>query len=57
MALVEVSSTSHEVHRTPALIAQSNQRYFKLNLQLQGTGLLIQDNREALLRPGRSLHL
>jgi AraC-like DNA-binding protein len=52
VALVEVSSTSHEVHRTPALIAQSNQRYFKLNLQLQGTGLLIQDNREALLRPG-----
>jgi AraC-like DNA-binding protein len=52
VAVVEVSSTSHEVHRTPALIAQSNQRYFKLNLQLQGTGLLIQDNREALLRPG-----
>ena len=52
VAIVEVSSTSHEVHRTPALIAQSNQRYFKLNLQLQGTGLLIQDNREALLCPG-----
>ena len=52
VAVVEVSSTSHEVHRTPALIAQSNQRYFKLNLQLQGTGPLIQDNREALLRPG-----
>ena len=40
------------VHRTPALIAQSGQRYFKLNLQLEGTGLLIQDNREAVLRPG-----
>jgi AraC-like DNA-binding protein len=52
VAVVEVSSTSHEVHRTPALIAQSDQRYFKLNLQLQGTGLLIQDNREALLCPG-----
>jgi len=52
MAIVEVSSTGHEVQRTPALIAQSNERYFKLNLQLQGTGLLIQDNREALLRPG-----
>jgi AraC-like DNA-binding protein len=52
MCIVEVSATSHEVHRTPALIAQSDQRYFKLNLQLQGTGLLIQDNREAVLRPG-----
>lgn len=52
MSIVEVSATSHEVHRTPALIAQAGQRYFKLNLQLEGTGLLIQDNREALLRPG-----
>ena len=52
MSVVEVSATSHEVHRTPALIAQAGERYFKLNLQLEGTGLLIQDNREALLRPG-----
>ncbi|QCB97830.1 helix-turn-helix domain-containing protein [Arthrobacter sp. PAMC25564] len=52
LAIVEVSSTSHEVHRTAALIAQSDQRYFKLSLQLQGTGLLVQDNREAVLRPG-----
>jgi AraC-like DNA-binding protein len=49
---VEVTATSHEVHRTPALIAQARERYFKLNLQLEGTGLLIQDNREALLQPG-----
>ncbi|MEE2524119.1 helix-turn-helix domain-containing protein [Pseudarthrobacter sp. J75] len=52
MSIVEVTATSHEVHRTPALIARSNERYFKLNLQLEGTGLLIQDNREAILRPG-----
>jgi AraC-like DNA-binding protein len=52
LSIVEVSATSHEVHRTPALIAQSHQRYFKLSLQLQGTGLLVQDNREAVLRPG-----
>ncbi len=52
MCIVEVCATGHQVHRTPALIAQSNQRYFKLNLQLEGTGLLIQDNREALLQPG-----
>ena len=50
--IVEVSASGHSVHRTPALLAQSDQRYFKLNLQLEGTGLLIQDNREALLRPG-----
>ncbi|WP_104139669.1 helix-turn-helix domain-containing protein [Arthrobacter sp. ZGTC131] len=52
LCIVEVSATRHEVHRTPALLAQSDQRYFKLNLQLEGTGLLIQDNREAVLRPG-----
>src|SRR5689334_21727389 len=52
MSIVEVTATSHEVHRTPALIAQSHERYFKLNLQLEGTGLLIQDNREAVLQPG-----
>ena len=50
--IVEVSASGHSVHRTPALLAQSGQRYFKLNLQLEGTGLLIQDNREAVLRPG-----
>ena len=52
MSIVEVTATSHEVHRTPALIAQAHERYFKLNLQLEGTGLLIQDNREAVLQPG-----
>ena len=52
LSIVEVTSTSHEVHRTPALVSQANQRYFKLNLQLEGTGLLVQDNREALLQPG-----
>ena len=52
MSIVEVTATSHEVRRTPALIAQARERYFKLNLQLEGTGLLIQDNREAVLQPG-----
>lgn len=52
MSIVEVTATSHQVHRTPALISRAHERYFKLNLQLEGTGLLIQDNREALLRPG-----
>ncbi|TQJ34164.1 helix-turn-helix domain-containing protein [Arthrobacter sp. SLBN-122] len=52
MSIVEVTATSHEVHRTPDLIAQAHERYFKLNLQLEGTGLLVQDNREAVLQPG-----
>lgn len=52
MSITEVTATAHEVHRTPALIAKAHERYFKLNLQLEGTGLLVQNNREAVLQPG-----
>ena len=52
LCIVEVSASGHSVRRTPALVAQPGRRYFKLNLQLEGTGLLIQDDREAVLRPG-----
>jgi AraC-like DNA-binding protein len=52
LSVVEVTANSHEVLRTPALITRSDRLYYKLNLQLSGTGILIQDNREATLRPG-----
>ncbi len=52
LSIVEVTATGHSVHRTPSLIARSDRLYFKLNLQLAGTGILIQDNREAVLLPG-----
>ena len=52
LSIVEVSANGHQVLRTPTLIAASTRQYFKLNLQLSGTGLLVQDNREATLRPG-----
>lgn len=48
----QIEAKSHVVERTPNLIARGDKRYFKLSLQLAGTGLLIQDNREATLRPG-----
>lgn len=52
LSIIEVTATGHSVHRTPALIARSDRPYFKLNLQLAGTGLLVQDGREAILAPG-----
>lgn len=52
LAIVEVTATGHSVHRTASLIDGSDRPYFKLNLQLAGTGILVQDNREAVLRPG-----
>lgn len=48
----EVSAGEHVVERTPELIARGDRSYFKLSLMLAGTGLLIQDNREAVLEPG-----
>lgn len=50
--VVELAASQHVVERTPELIARTDRRYYKLSLLLSGTGLLIQDNREAVLRPG-----
>jgi AraC-like DNA-binding protein len=51
-SVVEISADGHEVHRTPALIEQSTDKYFKLNVQLEGAGFLVQGNRETVLQPG-----
>ncbi|MEX0159292.1 MULTISPECIES: helix-turn-helix domain-containing protein [unclassified Microbacterium] len=48
----EVRATSHVLERTPELIARSDRSYFKLSLMLAGTGMLIQDDREAVLQAG-----
>lgn len=50
--LSNVLAGSHTVERTPELIARSEGTYFKVSVMLSGQGLLIQDDREALLRPG-----
>ncbi|AZH77894.1 MULTISPECIES: helix-turn-helix domain-containing protein [Microbacterium] len=50
--VTEVRATSHVVERTPELIARGDNSYFKVSLMLAGTGLLIQDDREAVLEAG-----
>ncbi|AHH99354.1 helix-turn-helix domain-containing protein [Kutzneria viridogrisea] len=50
--LSEITASAHMVTRTPELIAKADRRYYKLSLILSGTGLLAQDRREAVLRPG-----
>ncbi|GAB4099680.1 helix-turn-helix domain-containing protein [Sinomonas halotolerans] len=52
LSMIEVAASSHAVTRTPELIAAADRRYFKLSIQLAGTGLLLQDGREAVLEPG-----
>ncbi|MBP3977766.1 helix-turn-helix domain-containing protein [Microbacterium sp. BLY] len=50
--VTDVRATSHVVERTTGLIARGDRSYFKVSLMLSGTGLLIQDDREAVLQPG-----
>lgn len=47
-----IEAKAHTVERTPDLISKADRHYFKLSLQLSGTGIFIQDNREATLVPG-----
>lgn len=50
--LSEIVARSHNVERTPSLIAAGDKHYYKLSFQLAGTGILIQDGREAILQQG-----
>ena len=50
--ITEITASSHQVHRTPSLIAQNDKKYIKMSLQMSGTGLLMQDGRQAVLGPG-----
>ncbi|GII64708.1 AraC family transcriptional regulator [Sphaerisporangium krabiense] len=52
VSLCEIAASSHTVRRTSTLISRDAAAFFKLSLQLSGTGLLIQDGREAVLAPG-----
>lgn len=61
VVMSHISANPHAVLRTPGLIARdadargsvpSPSSYYKVSLQLQGHGLLIQDGREVSLAPG-----
>lgn len=62
LAMMKVDAGAHTVLRTPELIAAQAARgaatpdgpagYYKLNLQVSGHGLLVQDGRETVLSPG-----
>jgi AraC-like DNA-binding protein len=47
-----VDATPHSVERTAALIERTPEQHIKVELQVSGTGLLIQDGREVVLQPG-----
>lgn len=50
--LTEITASRHTAVRDAGHIDARAEGFLKVNVQLSGTGLLIQDNRQALLRPG-----
>jgi AraC-like DNA-binding protein len=48
----QVRASAHTARRTARLVAAAPAGCYKLGLQLRGTALLIQDGKEATLRPG-----
>jgi AraC-like DNA-binding protein len=52
LAMFDLSVSRHSVARTPELVARAGGDHYKLSMQLRGSTLLVQDGKEALLRPG-----
>jgi AraC-like DNA-binding protein len=50
--MFDMSADRHRVLRTPQLISRSAPDLYKLSIQVRGSGLLCQDDREATLGPG-----
>lgn len=51
-SLIELTATPQTIERAPGLITGSDKPYFIVSMQLKGTGMMIQDGREAVLGPG-----
>jgi len=52
LALSRLAVSPHTIRRTPALAADTDGDRYKLSLLLAGQALVVQDGREAVLRPG-----
>ncbi|MCZ2811723.1 helix-turn-helix domain-containing protein [Modestobacter sp. VKM Ac-2979] len=50
--LAEVTAGQHVVRRTSRLVRRPDPDFYKLSLQVEGRGILSQDGRDAVLRPG-----
>lgn len=52
LELSRVTATAQHVKRTPAKIARASEDYFLVSIQTQGKGVVVQDDRSAVLGPG-----
>lgn len=50
--ITEIVADSHRVQRLSSAISSNDPTHLKLSLQLEGTGIVAQDGREAVLQPG-----
>ncbi|MDX2376347.1 helix-turn-helix domain-containing protein [Microbacterium sp. LRZ72] len=50
--ITQIAASAHRVLRTESLISASDPKHYKLSLQLEGSGIVAQDGRETVLRPG-----
>lgn len=52
LQISDIQASAHVVERTPGVISSKNFEYYKISLQVSGTGLMTQGNRELQLTPG-----
>ena len=52
LMIAEIVSTAQDIQRTERLIHRADVEYFQVALVERGVGRVVQDGREALLRPG-----
>jgi AraC-like DNA-binding protein len=50
--VTDIAASSHSVHRLAQAITDEDPHHLKLSMQLEGTGLVLQDGRSAQLQPG-----
>lgn len=50
--LLRIASTSQSVSRTPSMIERSPQKFYKFTVMERGSGVFVQDGREAVLNEG-----
>lgn len=50
--LLRIASTSQSVSRTPFMIERSSQKFYKFTVMERGSGVFVQDGREAVLNEG-----
>ena len=52
LMIAEVASTAQDIRRTERLIRRADAEYFQIAMVTRGVGQVVQDGREAVLRPG-----